>query len=711
MLNSAQKKASKQLKKRLRKYGIGLLWGQIRAGKTRPFLTASKGYKTLVITKLDAIKGVLSEATEIGIEVDVINYHSVQCLIEGEAVAQTNLKGDLNFVNPVRNICKDYDGELLTHTSSNGFGISITATPNHRQPIINTVGRDVTKLYKDLGGNFKIPCGLGTPKNKHNLTQHEKQLICYQADGSNHNAKRGLFTFSKQRKIDRFLQIFPNASEVIPSTKSSINVKDTRRFTTTVKNKSKKLSDNFKLSEFTKEKAHSFIREVVLWDGHVYSENSLYYSCVDKENVDFVNAVAFLAGFHTYQTLQVDNRKESYQDVHRLYITTRINLSMQKVKHTKESFNGKVYCVQVPTSYIIVKQKGRAFISGNCHLYISQAKPKLSTIWNEVVKFTKGKLCIYASGTPTPETYAGLYHMLALSSWSPFKFQKFTHFFDGFSTWRKPDKTNIARSYNYTPPYNSKLHFVTKTKGYGVPSTTYTGQLEVPCYKLTQVDKLLAKIEHLIVRLKRIDTGHKHEAQDVDHNIKMSKEQKALVRILDIDGLYEKPCGTCKRCLKGKKRCKSIVTILCDTAVKELSKYHQISGGVAVKGEFVDNNMLIFQTLPPKVKYIKKNFDINKTIILSYYVHEQEYLAKMFPHTGSVTKMSTGVDLSHYDTMIIYSMAFSSANYYQVKGRLMNVKRKTPINVHYLLSGRDEYVLGAVRDKKNFTSNWYDARK
>ena len=57
--------------------------------------------------------------------------------------------------------------------------------------------------------------------------------------------------------------------------------------------------------------------------------------------------------------------------------------------------------------------------------------------------------------------------------------------------------------------------------------------------------------------------------------------------------------------------------------------------------------------------------------------------------------------------MIVYSMAFSSANYFQVKARLMNVNRKTPMSVHYLISGIDKYVLKAVQSKSNFTTRWF----
>ncbi len=329
-------------------------------------------------------------------------------------------------------------------------------------------------------------------------------------------------------------------------------------------------------------------------------------------------------------------------------------------------------------------------ICDESHRFISPSQAKAPIIWKEVVQFTKNKFLILASATPTSEGFGGLYYQLGLSSWSPFPYKRFTLFF----------------------------------KDYGIPTDTYTGTRLVPSYKKTKVDKIRNDMKHLVVKLTRKKTGHEFESKDVLHKVSMTKEQKKITDILSEDKVYTK-----------KK-----LEVLTDTPVKMLGKLHQVAGGIAVKAEpkgvkktnfepkpkhivkaMTDSELVAyekskynwfeqlvkFKKTPPKVDYIQENFDPETTIILSYYKHEQEYLSKLFPHTGSVTKLSTGVDLSHYKTMVIYSMSFSSANYFQVKARLMNIKRKTQMTVHYLVSGIDEYVLGAVQTKENFTSSWF----
>ena len=367
---------------------------------------------------------------------------------------------------------------------------------------------------------------------------------------------------------------------------------------------------------------------------------------------------AFLDASRQYKTLVV-TKKDSQGGI--LSEAKELGLNIDVINyHSIQKMN--------PDDYELI-------ILDESHLYISSATPKHPTIWLEVVKFTKGKRLIFASGTPTPEGYGGLYRMLALSTWSPFPYKRFTLWF----------------------------------KDYGIPSTTYTRDREIPSYKKTKAKLIKSKIKHLIVNLTRLDTGHVHEAKDVHHFVSLSKKQQKIQNSFDKKKLW----------LKGG------MDILTDTPVKYLSKCHQLAGGVSIKGEpLAEDNpdwdgkdkkteflytpqTYKFKKLPPKVKYIQENFDPETTMILSYYQDEQELLKSLFPHTGSVTKMSTGVDLSHFKTMVIYSMAFSSANFQQVKGRMLNIKRDTPVSVHYLLSGIDKYVIEAVEAKESFTSSWF----
>ena len=178
-------------------------------------------------------------------------------------------------------------------------------------------------------------------------------------------------------------------------------------------------------------------------------------------------------------------------------------------------------------------------ICDECHRFISQAKPKPAVVWKEVVKFTKGKKLILASATPTSEGFSGLYYQLGLSSYSPFKHPRFTKFFEEYGT-------------------NKKI---------------FTGIRLVPDYKACNVEKVQKNMEHLVVSLTRKATGHTHESKDVIHEIPLSKKQQKIYNTLKDDKLW----------VKGD------IEILADTGVKMLGKLHQVSGGIAIKGE-TDNH-------------------------------------------------------------------------------------------------------------------------
>lgn len=308
----------------------------------------------------------------------------------------------------------------------------------------------------------------------------------------------------------------------------------------------------------------------------------------------------------------------------------------------------------------------KVVILDECHRYIT-GYPKRSQIWKDIKRICDGAdYIIFSSGTPTPESYAMLFNMLALSPDSPWsKYKKFTD-------WHK----------DYGIPYSIKIH-----------------DRKIQQYDKVKDQKILKDIEHLKVSMTRVEAGHKFEPTDKLHHIDLNNEQKLIYDVLNKDGMYEISTN---------------YTILADTASKLNQKKHQISGGfVNAVNDLDESETKIFNVGTNKVKYIQENFNPNETIILAYYIAEQEYLASLFPNVGSITKNSDGVDYSHFKNMVIYSMGFSAATYQQVIGRQLNfMTRKEEVIVHFLLSGLDKDVYKAVaKDKKNFTSKWYKENK
>lgn len=322
-----------------------------------------------------------------------------------------------------------------------------------------------------------------------------------------------------------------------------------------------------------------------------------------------------------------------------------------------------------------LEPKYKIVILDECHRYIT-GYPKRSQIWKDVAEITlAADYIIFSSGTPTPESYAMLFNMLALSADSP---------------WRKYDLIKSRKT-----PY-SLWHDV-----YGIKyekSIGWDDKKDKPKFAIgwdrVKEDMIMGDIEHLIVSMTRAEAGHKFEPTDKLHKIPLTEQQQEIYTRLEDDKLYEMD---------------EKYTVLADTPSKYIQKLHQVAGGyVNAVNDYDESESKVFKVESNKVQYIKDNFDPKETIILAFYIPEQEYLASIFPNVGSITKNSDGVDYSHFKNMVIYSMGFPASTYQQVIGRQLNfVTRKEEVIIHFLVSGIDQYVYDAVSNKESFTAKWY----
>ena len=288
--------------------------------------------------------------------------------------------------------------------------------------------------------------------------------------------------------------------------------------------------------------------------------------------------------------------------------------------------------------------------------------PKVSQLWKDVKAVTKGCDMVFSSGTLTPETYANLFPMLSLSDFNPW-----------------PEYQTVRPDWRFNRWF----------KDYGYPYKIKMGKFDVPKYDRVKEDKIAKCIKKYVVSITRAEGGHTYEATDKLHRVELSKEQTKFAAKLRKKLYVEK---------KG-------VLFMGDTPATLGQKLHQISGGF-VKGE---GDALHTFRENPKIQYIRDNFDPEKTIILSHYRAEQDALSRLFPHTGSTTRNSEGVDYSHFKDMVIYSIGHAGATYEQVRARQMNINRKWPIEVHFLIAGSiDQRVYDIASGKRELNKRWYE---
>ncbi len=299
--------------------------------------------------------------------------------LKEEKVAQVDSSsGLMSFVRPIAKIKRAYNGNMLHFKSDNNFDIK--CTPNHEMLIHSDYNGWHKVLAKDFSRNAAyrmMKTGMAYSE-KVSLTPLEKFLIAFQADGSIHfkgeNHTLVYFSFSKERKIKDIIKIFKKGKfdyrEIkIPTAKG--NIKPKRRFSVriNIKFKDKKIGGFFKLEDISKEKAMAIVSELIKWDGHIPKKsikNALYSnSC--KDTIDLYQSICCLAGYKTKITTVVDERKESYKKIYRLFIVMDNLVTLQYKEKEISKYKGFVYCVSVPTSNILIRRNGKTAVVGNCH--------------------------------------------------------------------------------------------------------------------------------------------------------------------------------------------------------------------------------------------------------------------------------------------------------------------------------------------------------
>lgn len=290
--------------------------------------------------------------------------------------------------------------------------------------------------------------------------------------------------------------------------------------------------------------------------------------------------------------------------------------------------------------------------------------PKPTMAYKELKKLVSERSdFVYLSGTPNIESGSQLFHQLALCP--KHEFNSFKNFYDWH---RKYGIENYVRRY---------------------------GGMLAKDYSLT-ID-FSNKYEHLMIRMTREQA--EFDQHDVDVKclyFDVPERSRNIYDEVEREGIY----------------IDDQLEINTDgLPTTKLIKQQQIVGGTVID---VNDNIVVLPT--NKLKYFN-TIDKNKKIaVYCKYNGEKaiikEYLDKIdFIHEPLVLQIdanNTGVDLSHLDEMIIYSLTFSGANYAQVLSRMANKNRKDKIHVTVLLAKEsiDQYIYDAVSSKQNFNSKY-----
>lgn len=299
------------------------------------------------------------------------------------------------------------------------------------------------------------------------------------------------------------------------------------------------------------------------------------------------------------------------------------------------------------------------------------AFPKKTLRTTNMGAIAKDKICIFLSGTPTPESFSQIFHPLHVTG-------KLYQQYKNFYQWAN-DYVDIKKKFIYNRAIND--------------------------YKLANENKILADLKDVSITYTQKDAGFRQVVEDIVLHVPMSNYLSNLIKDLKRDKVLSRP---------GK-------TILADTKVKEMQKVHQLCSGTILTEE---GERIVLSTY--KAKFIKSTFLGKKIAVFYKYIAEREALESVFDCTDSIEEFNTtdkvfvgqmtsareGTNLSHADCLVMYNIDFSATTYLQVRQRLQSIAREGSAKVYWIFSfGIEDDIYNVVKNKQNFTTKHYDNRK
>lgn len=126
---------------------------------------------------------------------------------------------------------------------------------------------------------------------------------------------------------------------------------------------SKLFSEWWNLREIGSNWTKGFVDEAELWSGESLDKGPSSYKTTIKENAEFYTAIANLSGYRTSTEIRLNEEGETVHAVHVDFEQDSINLEEVTVERVNEQ---EVYCVQVPSTFLLTKNGSTPVISGNC---------------------------------------------------------------------------------------------------------------------------------------------------------------------------------------------------------------------------------------------------------------------------------------------------------------------------------------------------------
>lgn len=304
------------------------------------------------------------------------------------------------------------------------------------------------------------------------------------------------------------------------------------------------------------------------------------------------------------------------------------------------------------------------------------AYPKPSERTKHLKQFIFTRPVIFLSGTPSPESYAQIYHQFFIHSLSPF--------------------AEYANFYAWAKDF---VYIKQKRYAHGL----------VNDYSNANKDKVEQAIKPYMITFTQEEAGFTEMVNEYVIDVQMQASTYAFAKKLTQDRVVQNKDGD---------------IVMADTNVKLMNKLHQIYSGSVIVDQPERTSAAFDNT---KAVYIRDRFKGQKIAIFYKFIAELTLLRAAFGkrivetpeefrdgdadciYVSQIQSGREGINLSSADALIMFNIDFSAVSYFQARARMQSRERTTPAKLYWIFAkdGIEHKIYKRVLNKEDYTISYF----
>lgn len=300
----------------------------------------------------------------------------------GQDVLQVDEHMQGSFVRPKQFIVKRHSGNMVS--CEIGGNYYTNTTDDHNLVFVTKKGKVIKKKASEkISSAYSIPTAINLSESKYKRWKNEMfaLYIAVSADGSIDFRKN---TGWNKPKADRYVRFGISLERKAKRLREILDCLEIKYSDTILANgytsicfycpewlTSKYLPYGFATGTTLKQKQF-IIEELTLWDGNkVKGRNQYEFTSIIKHNADVVQLIASTCGYMSTIMSKQNGGNGQFVKSYCYKVSILLNknhVSTQQFENHKVIYRAdqRVYCVTVDTGMILVRQKNKISVSGNC---------------------------------------------------------------------------------------------------------------------------------------------------------------------------------------------------------------------------------------------------------------------------------------------------------------------------------------------------------